>query len=74
MKNERKRMKPMCLLALLYTGTITLAQNVQYNYDRDADFAAYKACPWVGVSRMADQMVDKDIRRPLMTSWPEKAC
>ena len=59
-------MKLIVLLTLLSTGTITLAQNVQYNYDRDANFAAYKSYQWVERERrIADQLVDKDIRRAI---------
>ena len=39
-------MRLMVLLTLLYAGTLALAQDVQYNYDRDANFAAYKTYKW----------------------------
>jgi len=43
-----------------------LAQDVQYNYDRDADFSAYKTYQWVERSRMVgNELVDKDIRRAI---------
>ena len=66
-------MKLIFLLALLSTGTITLAQNVQYNYDRDADFAAYKTYQWVEREpRMANQLADKDIRRAIDGQMAQK--
>ena len=59
-------MKLIVFLTLLCAGTITPAQDVQYNYDRDTDFAAYKTYQWVERERrIADQLVDKDIRRAI---------
>jgi hypothetical protein len=73
MKHERKHMKLIILLALLSGGTITLAQSVQYNYDRDADFSAYKTYQWVEREpRMANQLVDKDIRRAIDDQMAQK--
>jgi Domain of unknown function (DUF4136) len=58
--------KLLALFALLGAGAITLAQDVQYNYDRDADFAAYKTYQWAEREpRLGDQLVDKDIRRAI---------
>jgi hypothetical protein len=66
-------MKRIVLLTVLCAGTGLLAQDVQYNYDRDADFAAYKTYGWAERERrMADQLVDKDIRRAIDDQLAQK--
>lgn len=58
--------KLIILLTVICAATITLAQDIQYNYDRKADFAAYKTYQWVERERkMTDQLVDQDIRRAI---------
>jgi hypothetical protein len=40
-------LKLIASFTLSCAGVVTLAQDVQYNYDRDADFAAFKTYQWV---------------------------
>jgi hypothetical protein len=50
----------------LFCAVAMFAQDVQYNYDREADFTAYKSYQWVERDRRtSDQLVDKDIRRAI---------
>jgi hypothetical protein len=59
-------MKLIVLLTLLCTGAVMLAQDVQYNYDRDANFAAYKNYQWTERKVIgANQLVDQNIRRAI---------
>jgi len=58
-------MKRLALLTLLCAGTILLAQDVHYNYDRDANFGAYKTYQWMANGRDRDQLIDADIRRAI---------
>jgi hypothetical protein len=64
---RRNLVRKMIVLFLLPCAAIAmLAQDVQYNYDRDADFSVYKTYQWVERSRMvSNELVDKDIRRAI---------
>lgn len=54
------------VLAVLFVGFAAWAQNVRYNYDRDADFGKYKTYQWVESKEMArDQLRDQDIKRAI---------
>ncbi len=59
-------MKRIALIALIYTATLMLAQEVQYNYDRDASFSAYKTYQWVeGKNTASEPLLEQDIRRAI---------
>ena len=58
-------MKYTILTAFLYLGVALFAQQVQFDYDRSANFSAYKTYQWVDYQRVAvgDQLLDQDIKR-----------
>lgn len=63
----------LVLLAMLCAGAVTRAQDVQYHYDRDTDFTAYKTYQWVEhEARIGDQLLDKDIRRAIDDQMSQK--
>jgi Domain of unknown function (DUF4136) len=70
----RNLVRKMTLGFVVFCATVTvLAQDVQYNYDRDADFSAYKTYQWVEHNgRLDNQLVDKDIRRAIDGELSEK--
>ena len=53
------------LAALLFTAVSAYGQQVHYNYDRSANFAAYKTYQWVEIpgGSVPDQLVDQAIIR-----------
>ena len=53
------------LAALLCLGVAAFAQEVQFDYDRSANFAAYKTYQWVDYNpvQIGDQLLDQDIKR-----------
>ena len=56
----------MTLLAVfLCTAVCASGQDVHYNYDRSANFAAYKTYQWVDLpgGRVPDQLIEQAIRR-----------
>jgi hypothetical protein len=61
----KTRMKYAYLMLLLFLCGAAIAQQVQFDYDRSANFAAYKT--WQGVDRRpvapGDQLLDQDIKR-----------
>ena len=50
---------------LMCLGVTAFAQRVQFDYDRSANFSAYKTYQWVDYQRVAvgDQLLDRDIKR-----------
>ena len=58
-------MKYIILTAFLCLGVAVFAQQVQFDYDRSADFSAYKTYQWVDYQRVlvGDQLLDQDIKR-----------
>ena len=51
----------------------TYAQDVHYNYDRDANFAAYKTYQWVDLpGRVTDQLIDQAIKRSIDEQLAQK--
>jgi len=58
-------MKYIILTAFLCLGVAVFAQQVQFDYDRSANFSAYKTYQWVDYQRVAvgDQLLDQDIKR-----------
>ncbi|HUJ93975.1 MAG TPA: DUF4136 domain-containing protein [Terriglobales bacterium] len=58
-------LKLIVALFVLCAG-FAAAQEVRYNYDRDADFSKYKTYQWVQSRDMArDQLRDQDIKRAI---------
>jgi len=59
-------MKKIALSALLFLAAFAYGQDVHYNYDRGANFAAYKTYQWVDLSgRVPDQLIDRDVKRSI---------
>ena len=58
-------MKLINLTGLLCLGLAAFAQEVQFDYDRSADFGAYKTYQWVDYKPVpvGDQLLDQDIKR-----------
>jgi hypothetical protein len=58
-------MKYITLTALACLGAAAFAQDVQFDYDRSANFNAYKTYQWVDYRRVdvGDQILDRDIKR-----------
>lgn len=58
-------MKQINMTLLMCLGVTTFAQQVQFDYDRSANFSAYKTYQWVDYQQVAvgDQLLDKDIKR-----------
>jgi hypothetical protein len=51
------------LPALLFMAALACGQDIHYNYERNADFAAYKSYQWVGIPSSApgSQLIDESI-------------
>lgn len=58
-------MKYINLTALIFLGVTAFAQDVQFDYDRSANFSAYKTYQWVDRRPVppGDQLLDQDIKR-----------
>jgi hypothetical protein len=58
-------MKLMNLTALMCLGFAAFAQDVQFDYNRSANFSAYKTYNWIDYKRVepGDQLLDQDIKR-----------
>jgi len=58
-------MKCINLMALVFLGVAALAQEVQFDYNRSANFGAYKTYQWVDYNpvQVGDQLLDQDIKR-----------
>ena len=58
-------MKLIYLTTLLCLGAAAFAQEVQFDYDRSANFGAYKTYQWVDYKPVlpGDQLLDQDIKR-----------
>ena len=59
-------------LITLSCAVAMLAQDVQYNYDRDADFTTYKTYQWLERDRPGNQLLDKDIHRAIDSQLIQK--
>jgi hypothetical protein len=53
------------IVAFLFMASCAYAQDVHYNYDRGANFGAYKTYKWVEIpgGSVPDQLVHQDIKR-----------
>ena len=58
-------MKLINLTALICLGAAAFAQDVQFDYNRSANFGAYKTYTWIDYMRVepGDQLLDQDIKR-----------
>ena len=58
-------MKYITLTALMCLGVAAFAQEVQFDYNRSANFSAYKTYQWIDYRRVdpGDQLLDQDIKR-----------
>ena len=58
-------MKRINMAALLCAAAAAFAQDVQFDYDRSANFSAYKTYQWVDYKKVevGDQLLDRDIKR-----------
>ena len=58
-------MKLISLTVLMGLGVVAFAQDVQFDYDRSANFSAYKTYNWIDYRRVepGDQLLDQDIKR-----------
>ena len=58
-------MKLMNLTVLMCLGVAAFAQDVQFDYNRSANFNAYKTYQWIDYKpvQLGDQLLDQDIKR-----------
>ena len=58
-------MKLISVTALLFLGVAGYAQQVQYDYNRSANFNAYKTYQWIDYKpvQVGDELLDRDIKR-----------
>jgi uncharacterized protein DUF4136 len=58
-------MKRIGVAGLLCLGALAYAQNVQFDYDRSANFSGYKTYQWVEMKggRPTNQLMDQNIKR-----------
>ena len=57
-------MKKLCLAGLLCFSAATFAQEIHFNYDRSANFSAYRTFQWVdSKSGAPNQLMDQNIKR-----------
>jgi len=61
------------LAGFLFLVAGAYGQDVHYNYDRGANFAAYKTYQWVDLpGRVPDQLIDRDIKRSIDEQLSQK--
>jgi len=61
------------LLTIFFIVVCAYAQDVHYNYDRGANFAAYKTYQWVDLpGRVTDQLIDQTIKRSIDEQLAQK--
>src|SRR5262249_28423057 len=60
-------MKLINLTGLVCLSLVTLAQDVHFNYDRSANFNAYRTYQWVDLQagRASNQLLDQNIKRAI---------
>ncbi len=58
-------MKYIILVAAMLSSSVVFAEDTHFDYDRAADFSAYKTYQWLdrGPVVPGDQLLDQDIRR-----------
>lgn len=57
---------------LAFFAVAAWAQQVQYNYDRSADFSKYHTYNWMPSATNVDQLTDQEIRRAIENQLAEK--
>ena len=63
----------MFLPTVLFIFVCAQAQDVHYNYDRDANFGAYKTYRWVDLpNQVPDQLIDRDVKRAIDEQLSQK--
>lgn len=61
------------MASFLLVAVCAFSQEVHYNYDRGANFAAYKTYRWVDLDgAVPDQLIDSDIKRAIDEQLAEK--
>ncbi len=66
-------MKLISIMGFLCLGVLALAQDVRFDYDRSANFGAYKTYQWVGdAERSTTQLMDQNIKRAVDTQLAGK--
>lgn len=69
----RLRNRLTLLPILLFIFVSAYAQDVHYNYDRSANFAAYKTYQWVDLpGRVTDRLIDQAIKRSIDEQFGQK--
>ena len=68
------KMKHISLTALILFGVAAFAQEVRFDYDRSANFIAYKTYEWVDYKpvQIGDELMDRDIKRAVDAQLAEK--
>src|ERR1700680_1251809 len=68
------KMKHISLTALILFGVAAFAQEVRFDYDRSANFSAYKTYDWVDYKpvQIGDELMDRDIKRAVDAQLAEK--
>jgi Domain of unknown function (DUF4136) len=67
--------KQLILLpAFLFMMVYAYAQDIHYNYDRGANFAAYETYQWVDIpgDAVPDQLIDRDIKQAVDEQLAQK--
>jgi hypothetical protein len=67
-------MRYISATVLVCLGVAAFAQEVQFDYDRSADFGAYKTYQWVDYTEVpvGEQILDQDIKRAVDTQLAAK--
>jgi hypothetical protein len=68
---QKTVLKLTAILVVFCAGASLWAQDVKYNYDRDANFSKYKSYQWTE-RRMPDQLADQNIRRTIEAQLAQK--
>lgn len=60
-------------IASLFVVVCAYGQEVHYNYDREANFGAYKTYQWVDLpGRVSDELIDRDIKHAVDEQLAQK--
>jgi len=64
----------MFLAVFLFMAAGAYGQDVHYNYDRSANFAAYRTYQWVDIpgGKVPDSLIDRDIQRAVDEQLAQK--
>jgi hypothetical protein len=69
-----KRLYFLSIMLLLVAASSAVAQDVRYNFDKDANFAGYKTFKWVPIkgATQLSELVDKQIRAAFEAEFAKK--